>query len=500
MALRLYNTLTRQKEDFVPVKEGEVGIYACGVTVYDTCHIGHARSAINFDVITRYLRYRGYKVTYVKNFTDVDDKIIAKANKEGVGFREISERYIAEHDDDMGRLGVERPTVTPRATEHIPGMIELINRLIGNGLAYAAPGGDVYFSVKSFKNYGKLSGRNLDEMMSGARIAPGEAKRDPLDFALWKASKEGEPWWESPWGKGRPGWHIECSVMSARFLGESFDIHGGGEDLVFPHHENEIAQSEGASGKSFARYWLHNGFIKVDHEKMSKSLGNFITIRDILKVHHPEVVRFFVLQGHYRSPLDFSEEALNEARFAMNRLYGTLKKIRDLFAADLALTAVEAGEGELPEKEKALLERVRALPERFREAMDDDFNTARAMGYIFDAARQVNALVTDGLKAAPPALFVLNEAERAFRDVGGVLGILMEDPAVYFEKDRLREAQKRGLQVEEIEALIDERLQARTEKNWKRADEIRDALAAKGVVLKDSKTGTTWTIERQALG
>ena len=495
MALRLYNTLTRRKEDFVPVKEGEVGIYACGVTVYDTCHIGHARSAINFDVITRYLRYRGYRVTYVKNFTDVDDKIIAKANREGVGFREISERYIVEHDEDMGRLGVEPPTVTPRATEHIAGMIDLINRLIGNGLAYAVPGGDVYFSVKNFNGYGRLSGRNLDEMISGARIAPGEKKKDPLDFALWKASKEGEPWWDSPWGKGRPGWHIECSVMSARFLGETFDIHGGGEDLVFPHHENEIAQSEGASGKPFAKYWLHNGFIKVDHEKMSKSLGNFITIRDILKDHHPEVVRFFVLQGHYRSPLDFSEEALNEARFAMNRLYETLRRIRDLFAADPALTAVDVGEEQLPEKEKALLGRVRALPVRFREAMDDDFNTARAMGYIFDAVRQVNALVADGSKAAPPALFVLNEAERVIREVGGVLGILMEDPDVYFEKDRLREAQKRGLQVDEIEALIEERLQARREKNWKRADEIRDGLAARGVALKDSKAGTTWTIE-----
>ncbi|OPY07914.1 MAG: Cysteine--tRNA ligase [Syntrophaceae bacterium PtaB.Bin038] len=288
--------------------------------------------------------------------------------------------------------------------------------------------------------------------------------------------------------------------MSAHFLGETFDIHGGGEDLIFPHHENEIAQSEGASGKPFARYWLHNGFIKVDHEKMSKSLGNFITIRDILKSHHPEVVRFFVLQGHYRSPLDFSEEALNEARFAMNRLYETLKRIRDLFAADPALTAVGVGEGQLPEKERALLERIRALPERFREAMDDDFNTARAMGYIFDAVRQVNALLTGGSKASQAALFVLNEAERVLREVGGVLGILMEDPDVYFEKDRLREAQKRGLSVDEIEALIDERLQARKEKNWKRADEIRDALAAKGVVLKDARTGTTWTLERQVQG
>ncbi|HET6489531.1 MAG TPA: cysteine--tRNA ligase [Syntrophales bacterium] len=494
MALRLYNTQTRQKEDFVPLKEGEVGIYACGVTVYDTCHVGHARSAINFDVITRYLRYRGFKVTYVKNFTDVDDKIITKANKLGVGFREVSERYITEHNDDMDRIGIERPTVTPRATEHIGGMIELINKLIRNNLAYVVDG-DVYFSVKDFKGYGKLSGRNIDEMIAGARIAVGEKKKNPLDFALWKASKEGEPWWESPWGKGRPGWHIECSVMSAHFLGETFDIHGGGEDLVFPHHENEIAQSEGASGKPFARYWLHNGFIKVDHEKMSKSLGNFITIRDILKLYHPEVLRFFVLQSHYRSPLDYSEESLKEARLAMNRLYETLEKIRNIFADDQALGAVTVKEDQLREKEKSLLERIRKLPERFREGMDDDFNTARALGHIFEAVRQVNAYLTDKFKASQPALFVLNEAERTLREVGSVLGVLMEDPGVYFEKDRLREAGKRGLKVDEIDALIDERLKARAEKNWKRADEIRDGLAAKGIVLKDSKAGTTWTIE-----
>ena len=451
MALRLYNTLTRRKEDFVPLKEGEVGIYACGVTVYDTCHVGHARSAINFDVIARYLRYRGYKVTFVKNFTDVDDKIITKAKTLGVGFHDISERYIAEHNDDMDRLGIERPTVTPRATEHIGGMIELINKLIRNDLAYTVDG-DVYFSVEKFKGYGKLSGRNIDEMIAGARIAVGEKKKNPLDFALWKASKEGEPWWESPWGKGRPGWHIECSVMSACFLGETFDIHGGGEDLVFPHHENEIAQSEGASGKPFARYWLHNGFIKVDHEKMSKSLGNFITIRDILKQYHPEVLRFFVLQSHYRSPLDYSEDSLKEARLAMNRFYETLEKIRDIFAADQALGAVTVKEDQLPEKEKALLERIRTLPLRFREGMDDDFNTARALGHMFEAVRQVNAYLTGGFKPSQPALFVLNEAERTLREVGSVLGVLMEDPAVYFEKDRMREAEKRGLQADEIEA------------------------------------------------
>jgi cysteinyl-tRNA synthetase len=497
MALRLYNTLTRQKEDFVPVKEGEVGIYACGVTVYDTCHVGHARSAINFDVITRYLRYRGYKVTYVKNFTDVDDKIITKANKQGVGFRDIAERYIAEHNDDMDRIGVERPTVSPRATEHIGGMIELINKLIRNNLAYTV-GGDVYFAVKKFKGYGKLSGRDIDEMIAGARIAVGEKKKNPLDFALWKASKEGEPWWESPWGKGRPGWHIECSVMSAHFLGETFDIHGGGEDLVFPHHENEIAQSEGASGKPFARYWLHNGFIKVDHEKMSKSLGNFITIRDIIKLYDPEVLRLFVLQSHYRSPLDYSEEGLKESRLAMNRLYETLERIRNIFAADQALGAVTVKEDQLPEKEKVLLEKIRTLPVRFREGMDDDFNTARAMGHIFETVRQVNAYLTDGFKTSQPALFVLNEAERTLREVGSVMGVLMEDPGVYFEKDRLREAEKRGLKVDEIEALIDERLKARAAKNWTRADEIRGELSGKGVALKDSKSGTTWTIEGKA--
>ena len=348
------------------------------------------RAAINFDVITRYLRYRGYKVTYVKNFTDVDDKIITKANKEGVGFRDISERYIAEHNDDMDRLGVERPTVTPRATEHIAGMIELINKLILNNLAYAV-GGDVYFSVKKFKDYGKLSGRNIDEMMAGARIAVGEKKKNPLDFALWKASKEGEPWWDSPWGKGRPGWHIECSVMSAHFLGETFDIHGGGEDLVFPHHENEIAQSEGASGKPFSRYWLtqrlHQGGPREDVQ-IAWKLHHHPRHSQALPCRGAALVRF---AEPLPEPLDYSEEGLKEARLAMNRLYETLEKIRDIFAADQALGAVTVKEDQLPDKEKALLERIRTLPLRFREGMDDDFNTARALGHIFDAVRQVNA-------------------------------------------------------------------------------------------------------------
>ncbi|HOO41648.1 MAG TPA: cysteine--tRNA ligase, partial [Syntrophales bacterium] len=299
MALKVYNTQTRRKEQFEPIATGKVGIYVCGITAYDTCHVGHARSAVVFDVMARFFKYRGYDVTFVKNFTDVDDKIINKANTLGRTIGDIADQYIREHDEDMDAIGVQRPTVAPRATDHIDGMIRLIETLQQKGLAYVSDG-DVYFSVESFPGYGKLSGRSLDEMMAGARIDVNEKKRNPLDFALWKASKADEPWWESPWGKGRPGWHIECSVMSQKYLGETFDIHGGGEDLVFPHHENEIAQSEGATGKTFARYWLHNGFVRVDHEKMSKSLGNFSTIREMLKRYHPEVLRLFILQSHYR--------------------------------------------------------------------------------------------------------------------------------------------------------------------------------------------------------
>ncbi|MEI7671786.1 MAG: cysteine--tRNA ligase, partial [Deltaproteobacteria bacterium] len=326
MTLRIYNTQSRKKEEFHPQAEGKVGIYVCGITAYDFCHVGHARSAVVFDVITRYLRYRGSDVTYVKNFTDVDDKIIDKAGREQKGIAEIAELYIREHDEDMGKLGVVRPTFTPRATEHIDGMIHLVTTLLEKGLAYPMEG-DVYYSVERFPGYGKLSGRNIEEMQAGARVDVNDKKRNPFDFALWKASKEGEPWWESPWGRGRPGWHLECSVMSQRYLGDTFDIHGGGEDLIFPHHENEIAQSEGATGKTLARYWVHNGFVRVNNEKMSKSLGNFFTIRDILEQFDPEVLRFFLLQSHYRSPVDFSDAALNEARQGMNRFYSTLKAL-----------------------------------------------------------------------------------------------------------------------------------------------------------------------------
>lgn len=489
MGIRFYDTLTKQKNEFVPLAEGKVGIYVCGVTAYDVCHVGHARSAVVFDVITRYFKYRGYQVTYVKNFTDVDDKIIAKANREGSDIREVSERYIREHNDDMDRLGVARPSVTPRATENIQGMIRMIGALLEKGLAYVEAG-DVFFAVDRFPGYGKLSGRNIDEMMAGARVDVDEKKHNPMDFVLWKGSKPGEPWWDSPWGRGRPGWHIECSVMSQRYLGDTFDIHGGGEDLIFPHHENEIAQSEGASGKPFARYWIHNGFIRVNKEKMSKSLGNFFNLRDALTRYHPEVLRFFILQSHYRSPIDFSEESLREARAGMERFYDTLRKIRDL-----------AGEGEAkavdPESlsgaDREVLEKVNDLPGRFIEAMDDDFNTARAMGYLFELVRLLNGTMADkDFRLTDASRFVLSEARKKIRELGKVLGLFLEDPDDYFASDRSRESEKRGLSAGEIEALIEERRRAREEKNWKRADEIRDALAAKHIVLKDGPSGTTW--------
>ena len=488
MSLRIFNSQMKNKEEFTPLHEGKVGIYVCGITAYDVCHVGHARSAVVFDVITRFLRYRGYDVTYVKNFTDVDDKIIEKAQREKKGIAEISERYIREHDEDMETLGVARPTVTPRATEHIDGMIRLVATLIDKGLAYAVDG-DVYYAVEKFPEYGKLSGRCLEDMLAGARIDVNDKKRNPYDFSLWKASKEGEPWWESPWGHGRPGWHLECSVMSQRYLGETFDIHGGGEDLVFPHHENEIAQSEGATGKPLARYWVHNGFVRVNSEKMSKSLGNFFTIRDILKQYHPEVLRLFMLQSHYRSPVDFSDAALNEARQGMDRFYSTLKTIHDLLAAG----AGRAGSaGEPIEKDRELMNHLQSLRERFTEAMDDDFNTARAIGCLFDTIRLLNASLTG--KKAEASTAVLEQTEKTLCEVGAVLGLFIEAPDHYLRLDREREVAKRGLAIAEIEALIAERRSAREAKEWQRADEIRKGLAARGVVLKDTPTATTWTI------
>lgn len=494
MGLKLYNTLTRTKEEFQPLEKGKVGMYVCGITAYDVSHVGHARSAVVFDIIYRYLTYRGYDVTFVKNYTDVDDKIIAKAEKEGCNISEIAERFIGAYDDDMRRLGIARPTAAPRATEHIERMIRLVDTLIEKGFAYAA-GGDVYFSVNAFPGYGKLSGRNLDDMMAGARVEIGEKKKNPLDFALWKASKPGEPWWESPWGPGRPGWHIECSAMSQRYLGETFDIHGGGEDLIFPHHENEIAQSEGATGKPFARFWIHNGFIRVNSEKMSKSLGNISTIREILDRYDSEVLRLFLLQSHYRSFIDFSDEGLTDARAAMDRCYATLGRIKEALVKHSHKGSAFT-EKNLRGADEEMWSKANALPERFVEAMDDDFNTARAMGHIFDLVRVVNTYL-DSAGATPGAetLFVLDAAKKAIRETGGVLGLFLEDPDTYFEEDKKREARKRGLDIDEIERLIAERREARAAKRWKRADEIRDYLAGKGVVLKDTPAATTWKIQ-----
>ncbi|MBU3932831.1 MAG: cysteine--tRNA ligase [Proteobacteria bacterium] len=486
MSLRIFNTQSRKKEEFLPIEEGKVGIYVCGITAYDVCHVGHARSAVVFDVITRYLRYRGYEVTYVKNFTDVDDKIIEKARVQKKDIGEIAERYIREHDEEMEALGVARPTATPRATEHVDGMIRLVETLIAKGLAYVVDG-DVYYAVEKFRGYGKLSGRGLEDMLAGARIDVNEKKRNPLDFALWKTSREGEPWWDSPWGRGRPGWHLECSVMSQRYLGSTFDIHGGGEDLIFPHHENEIAQSEGATGKPLARYWIHNGFVRVNSEKMSKSLGNFFTIRDILKQYHAEVLRLFLQQSHYRSPVDFSDAALAEARQGMDRFYSTLKTLRERMAGGQAVFGEERSG-----KDRELTDQIEVLRERFCEAMDDDFNTARAIGYLFDAIRFLNASLSGKTAEASPA--VLEQAENGLREIGAVLGLFREEPEGYLRLDREREAAKRGLAVVEIEALIAERRVAREAKDWQRADEIRKSLAVQGVILQDSPTATTWTI------
>ncbi len=485
--------MSREKEPFQPLEEGKAGLYVCGITAYDTCHIGHARSAIAFDVVYRYLKYRGFATTYVKNFTDVDDKIIERANREGVEIAVIAERYIREHNEDMDALGMARPTVAPRATDNIKGMIRLIEQLVEKGLAYAVEG-DVFYSVDRFEEYGKISGRSLDEMMAGARIDVDKKKKNPYDFVLWKAAKKGEPWWDSPWGRGRPGWHIECSVMSQRFLGETFDIHGGGEDLVFPHHENEIAQSEGSTGKPFARYWIHNGFVKINSEKMSKSLGNVFTIKDVLRRFHPEVVRLFMLQSHYRSIIDFSEEGLREARSAMERFYAALGVATETLGGENNFEDMSIQN--LSGRDEEYFKKVQSLPERFTEAMDDDFNTARAIGYIFETLRHLNVYLDDNAAGRTREhLFVLYRAKGVLRELGKVLGLFLEDPVDYFRHDRDRELRKRDLDGDEIEGLIEERTKARQDRDWARADEIRDSLRERGIVIKDGPDGTTWSVQ-----
>ncbi|NOY12811.1 MAG: cysteine--tRNA ligase, partial [Deltaproteobacteria bacterium] len=464
MSLRVYNTMSGKKEEFQPLVPGKVGMYVCGVTVYDYCHIGHARANIVFDIIFRYLQFAGYETTYVRNYTDVDDKIIKRANERGIDSKELAEEFIRAFDEDMAALGLARPTHQPRATEYIDKIIEICRILIDKGLAYEAAG-DVYYRVDRFDGYLKLSKRNMDEMRAGARIAPGEQKENPMDFALWKTAKPGEPSWDSPWGAGRPGWHIECSAMSSSLLGDSFDIHGGGRDLIFPHHENEIAQSEGASGKPFARYWIHNGFVNVNQEKMSKSLGNFFTIRDILQTYDPEVVRFFILTSHYRSPIDFSDQNLAEAQTGLSRFYEAL------LTADQALDG--AAESDVDSTAGAELET------RFREAMDDDFNSALAIAHLFEGVRTMNRLVaTRKFRKKADLVAQVRDLRRTVQKLGDVLGIYNSDPAQWLEQVKLAGLAKLDISREEIEAKIEQRLQARAEKDFARSDEIRDELAA----------------------
>jgi cysteinyl-tRNA synthetase len=492
LAVLVYNTLSKSKEEFTPLKPGIVQMYACGVTVYDDCHIGHARSAVVFDVIVRYLRFRGFKVVWVRNFTDIDDKIIRRAQQENLPWKTVAETYIASFNRDMTALGVAPADIEPRATEHIDDIIKIIQILEAKSFAYPREG-DVYFPVAKFPDYGKLSGRSLDDMLAGARVDINVQKDNPFDFALWKASKPGEPAWESPWGPGRPGWHIECSAMSQHFLGDTFDIHGGGADLIFPHHENEIAQSEAAHDKPLARYWIHNGMITINQEKMSKSLGNFFTIQEVLAKFHPEVVRFFLIQSHYRSPLDFSDQALSEAESALERLYSTLarldKTLGDIAPPDSAPISV-ALPGLNPEEQARLLN----LRKRFIEAMDDDFNTAQTLGHLFDTVRLLNRVLEQNPVAKNEVLLFLAWARRELAILGSVLNLLQADPLAMLQTLR-QKADALTMDPARIEQLIEDRRQARKAKDFAKADAIRQQLADAGILLEDTPQGTTWRVK-----
>ncbi len=487
--IRIYNTLSGKKEEFVPLSPGKVNMYACGVTVYDYSHLGHARGAVIFDLVQRYFRRKGFGVKYVRNFTDVDDKIINRAREEGITAADVAHKYIEAYQEDMKRLGVGRADVEPKATEHIPEMIEVIKGLIEKKHAYVVDG-DVYFRVTSFKDYGKLSKRNIDDLKAGARVEVDERKTDPLDFALWKASKPGEPAWDSPWGPGRPGWHIECSAMGFKHLGETFDIHAGGKDLIFPHHENEIAQSEAYSGKKFVNYWIHNGFVNINAEKMSKSLGNFFTIRDILDQYDAEVVRLFLLSTHYRSPIDFSDANLKDARAGLDRFYTMKEGINKFLEGKKAPTAKP--EDLVETADRPLYEKIRNLPKGFEEAMDDDFNTAFAIGLIYDLVRDVNKFLAEvDKKNQDAALSLLAAAKVSFDDVASTLGIFLRQPEEWFKEGRLTDG-KVTLSVERIEELIHLRNEARARKDWTEADRIRKMLDDGGVELFDRPDGTVW--------
>jgi len=479
MSFTLYNSASRKKEVFKPIKNGEIGIYVCGVTVYDLCHIGHARSAIVFDVLVRYLRARGFKVTYVRNFTDVDDKIIERAKKKGEDTATLAKRYIEAFYEDMLSLGTIDADIEPKATEHIDDIIDMVRSLIEKGFAYVVDR-TVYFSVEKFDSYGQLSGRQLEEMVAGARIAVDEKKKYPMDFVLWKGAKPGEPKWKSPWGDGRPGWHIECSAMSCKYLGANFDIHGGGRDLIFPHHENERAQAMAANGVDFANYWVHNGFLTVEEEKMSKSLGNFITIRDALSLYHPQELRLFLLSKHYRSPLDFSRSAMLETRSGLVRIYRTLQRLEEIIGPFKHDTNT------------AFLSDVsdNDFKNRFIDVMDDDLNTAAGLGLLFDKVRDINRLI-DSPAQKTDITSQLVRARKDFLDCSRALGLFEGEPSHFFHNIIKTFPE---VATEEIEKIIKERQKARKAKDWASADVIREELSRKGIILEDGPKGTSWRL------
>ncbi len=463
--MKLYNTMSQKKEEFIPLEEGKVRMYVCGPTVYNYIHIGNARPMIVFDTVRRYMEYKGYQVNYVSNFTDVDDKIIKKAQEEGVSASEISTRYIAECKKDMAGMNIKPATTHPLATEEIPGMIEMISQLIGKGYAYEKDG-TVYFRTRKFKDYGKLSKKNLDELEAGKRIAVEDQKEDDMDFVLWKPKKDGEPYWESPWSEGRPGWHIECSVMSKKYLGDQIDIHAGGEDLVFPHHENEIAQSEAANGKEFSKYWMHNAFLNIDNKKMSKSLGNFFTVREISEKYDLQVLRFFMLSAHYRSPLNFSAELMEASKNGLDRIVNAVSSLnRFLEAAQIDGLGAD---------EEKLLEEAGAFTVKFEEAMDDDFNTADAVSAVFELVKFANINAS-----ANHSKEYLSNLKGQIMTLCDILGLIVEKKEELLDSD--------------IEALIQERQEARKAKNFQRADEIREELLSRGITLKDTREGVVWT-------
>jgi len=475
MSIQIYNTLHRKKEAFAPLSTNHVNMYVCGPTVYDDAHIGHARSVVVFDMIARYFKIRNYTLTYIRNYTDIDDKIIQRAQERNITTESLAEKYIQAFDRDMDALYVQKPDMAPKATSHIPEIIQLVDALIQKKNAYVIDG-DVFFSVESHQNYGCLSGRKLEDMAAGARVNIDPRKRNPHDFALWKSAKPNEPCWDSPWGKGRPGWHIECSAMSMKFLGQSFDIHGGGKDLIFPHHENEIAQSEAANGKTYARYWVHNGFVNINREKMSKSLGNVVLIKTLLQKYPAEAIRLFLLSSHYRSPIDFNDQAMHDAVSALNKLYAAIERIESssIYADD---------------------SKTGALWQKFCGAMDDDFNSAQAIGYVFDAVRQVNRLFDHNKILSSDQQNEICSIYQDIHKMGKVLGLLNQTPAEYANDQKQRMAGNQS--VDEIDQLVNERFQARKNKDWARADAIRDQLTAMGITLEDRADGSRWKYTEQ---